>query len=210
MALKKEIKAGVIRRINECLYKSKDGRVGLPALQKECSEVPKSTFYRWVKKCQETPPSDVINSTKKEILKRAKKRSPRTSIKTAEKKMRNALPMTPAAATVASVGIETLDFMFEMNSLYEDVKLVREKAIKINNEGQEEVRNPKLLLDTIKVRKGLMDTLINSQRLLLDMNRMASIHNLILDTIAREAPEVFKLVVAKLEELDAEMGYSLH
>ena len=188
MSLDKALKAQVIKQIIKCLYDNSQGRSGLPTLQKSTSQVSKTTFYRWVNECLKNPPKKVVKQTEAEILKLAQRRSPRTSAKTAKKKLQKVFPITLCPETIASVGIDTLDFMFEMERLYSDVYLIRNRAVKINESGEEKVLNPKLLIDSIRARKGLLDTLINAQHLLMDMNRLARTHNMILDTVAQEAP----------------------
>jgi hypothetical protein len=87
--------------------------------------------------------------------------------------------------------------------------LARQRAVKVNENGNEKAINTKLLLDTVRTRKGLINTRISAHTLLLDMNRLARIHNFIFELVAELALQVFPEMVRRLEQFEQENGIKI-
>ena len=204
--LDKRLKARLIKDIQECIWSTETGEPDTSLIHLKYSQVPKSTRYRFIRSCLNNPPKEVIEQTKLDVQKQVKKRNPRLLPKTGLKKVKDELGFMPTAATISVIGIEKFNFQWEIHKLLNDSDLVRSKAIKANEDGSEKVINPKLLLQTIAIKKGLLDSQLNLQKALLDMDRTISIMTMILDTVADLAPEVFAIILGKLETLEAQLG----
>jgi hypothetical protein len=199
MASNKKLKAKIIQEIADLIQKNGIDDTDLKVVYEKYKEdVARSTFYRWAKSLSEKPTRRNINRVRKNYSDRKRKT-----------KLDDHLPIIPSNATIATVGVKTFDFVLEMSKLYKDVELARGKSVKIDEEGNEKVINPKLLLETVKSRRGLIDTRINAQTLLLDMNRLARIHNFIFELVAELAPQVFPEMVRRIEQFEQENGLKI-
>ncbi len=171
-------------------------------LEARFPDVPKATFWRWIKQVRDKQ-SDAPSRQK---IQAASKRV-RQVVEDVEE-VRGMLPATPAPAYMASKGAEaeaSINFLGRLNQLYEDAEKLREFSM--TPEGK--IKIPMFFSQSIKLRGDLLRTGITTLQEIYDLRMVQGFHDAIIEAIGEASPEVQKLVIDRLHRLNKERGITI-
>lgn len=118
------------------------------------------------------------------------------------------IPAAPSPAVVAQNGesaITGINFLGELNLLFQDALALREWSVR--REGDtERVVNPRMFDRAISRRLEILAMSIATQKALWDLQRMEAFYSTIIETIAGCAPEVGQEIQRRLVVLNVRLG----
>lgn len=151
-------------------------------------DVPRSTWYRYLKAAQASPIDVAVAQAKK-----ASKH----------------LPAAPSPAYIAEKPVEArknIDMMSRLESLYADAEMLRAYAMTPDGE---RIRVPTFFAQSIKLRADLLETALKAVQEVWDLQRMQRFYDTILDEIGNVDPELQRRIVERLQELNEKMGLTM-
>lgn len=160
-------------------------------------------FYRWVKKVQggEATPAEAKE----------------TAIRKARGATKKNLPAVPSPQAFLAAGARAdrnVDLMAMLYETFSDVKLIRDAAVIVNDDGTQKVKNFVQLDAMIKRRLDLTQTYISIFQEIYDLQRMREFYGEIQDIIVSEihplAPEVAARIIARLQALNDRESMTMH
>ena len=128
------------------------------------------------------------------------------------------LPAAPSPNYIAKTGengLQTLDFVAEIHSLYRDATMLRafSMADVVDKEtGEvlgEKIKNPVAFDKSIVRRADLLETAIKAVQEVWDLRTMQNFYETIIEEIGLESPEVQKRIMARLAELNSRVGMTM-
>ncbi|HEX5678714.1 MAG TPA: hypothetical protein VFX91_12180, partial [Alcanivorax sp.] len=159
------------------------------ALRKQFPNVPKATFYRWIKAVKQ-----LLGTDQQELTESA-----RYALEASDH-----LPVAPSPEYVAKTGANgksNMDFMQRLDQLYGDAELLREFGVR---DGK--VVSPKFFGQSINLRRSLLETALKAMAEVWDLRQMQAFYDVVLDEIAKESPECAQRILDRLRDLNAETG----
>jgi len=197
MAVSKQRKLEVRKAIARHLGKL--GSDGLTAVQKKYSDIPKRTFWYWVKQLKENPKPEDLRRAKKIITKKARDR------RINEDKL--PVPMQPGA--IAANGSQTVDFLLDYIALRNDANMMRAHAVRTDDDGKEQIRNIRLFNDSAKLRLSLLNTGIALKQDAFETERMQRMFDAIMRRLSERDSMFASQVLEDLEAIVREMGITV-
>ncbi len=202
---KNELRAQVIQELREAIKKY--GVEAAPKLIRErYPDVPRPTWYRWLKEVAASPMDIAIDTAKKAAKQ---------------------LPAAPSPSYLVDKPVEAragIDFMGRLERLYADAEklaydgeMLRDYSVvrTTDEDGNERTRikipaffsnSIKLRGDSIGLRASLLETAVKTIQQFYDLRRMQQFYDTILEEIAAESPEVAARITERLARLNSEMG----
>ena len=184
-------------------------------------EIGTATKWRMIKEAKEAdvPRPELINSRAK-LVQRARKLAPDARRVEAEAngttKIANQLPAAPSPNYIAKSGekgLQTLDFVAEIHSLYSDATMLRAFAISTvtgeDGATSEKIKNPAAFDKSIVRRAELLETAIKAVQEVWDLRTMQNFYETIIEEIGLESPEVQKRIMARLADLNGQRGFTM-
>lgn len=186
----------------------------------EFPNVPEPTKWRWIAEAKkaDVPRAELINSKAKLVQK--VKRIPKDDRRLESEEagttaITKHLPAGPSPAYIArtgEAGLQNLDFVAEIHSLYADAKMLRAFAVTMRQtEGGdvEAIKNPMIFDKSIARRADLLETAIKAVQEVWDLRTMQAFYETIIDEIGKESPEAQKRIMARLAELNGRVGMTM-
>ncbi len=182
-------------------------------------EVQISTKWRWIReaKAADVPRPELINAKAKLVqrVKKLPKNARRLESEAAgTEHITRHLPAAPSPHYIAKSGesgLQTLDFVAEIHSLYRDANLLRTFAMHStpNDDGTERIKNPATFDKSIVRRADLLETAIKAVQEVWDLRTMQNFYETIIDEIGLESPACQKRIMERLAALNAKAGMTL-
>jgi hypothetical protein len=126
------------------------------------------------------------------------------------------LPAAPSPSYIAKTGengLQTLDFVAEIHSLYRDATMLRAFAIATvtgeDGTTSERIKNPAAFDKSIVRRADLLETAIKAVQEVWDLRTMQNFYETIIEEIGVESPEVQKRIMARLADLNSRQGMTM-
>lgn len=159
------------------------------ALRKKYSNVPKTTFYRWIK-------------TTKNLMGTDSEELGDAALKALEAS--DHLPAAPSPSYIAKEGANgrsNLDFMQRLDNLYADAELLRDYGLR---DGK--LVSPKFFSQSINLRRTLLETALKAMSEVWDLRQMQAFYDTVVEEVAKESPETAQRILERLRNLNAETG----
>jgi len=207
----RENRAEVLRAIADHL--ATQGPVGWEAVQARFSDVPQTTFWRWVREVKASPPPPKLLEAACERLHRISCIRPPPAA-SGERPPPSAdtpnpgryIPVPPATvARNGDMAVAGMNFLAELDGLLNDAKALRDWSVRCEG-GMERVVNPRMLDRAIGRRLELLTTTMAVTKDLWDLRRMEAFYSSIVEEVAAEAPDCARRIQQRLADLDAKMG----
>jgi hypothetical protein len=171
-------------------------------LESRFSDVPKATFWRWIKdvrdKQSDSPSRQKLQAANKKIKK----------VVEDVREVGGMLPATPSPAYLSSKGAEgeaSMNFLGRLNLLYAEAEKLRDYSL--NSEGG--IRMPMYFHNSIKLRRDILQTGLSTLQEIYDLRKVQEIHDAILEAIGEVSPDVQRKVIDRLRRLDRERGITI-
>lgn len=194
MPRRSDKKDTAIQEIREAV-KTHGEAVGLKLMRERYSDVPRSTWKRWL---------DELALSPKEVAVRE------------AKGVAAHLPAAPSPAYIAEKPVEArrnIDFMTRLEDLYADAEMLRAYAVTkgYDVEGNEitKIKVPTYFAQSIKLRSDLLDNAVRTIQQVYDLKRQQAFYDAILDEIAAESPDVARRITERLARLNNELGMTV-
>lgn len=191
MARRSDKKETALQEIREAV-KTHGEAVGLKLMRERYSDVPRSTWKRWM--------DELCMSPKEKAVREAKTAAAH-------------LPAAPSPAYLAEKPVEArrnIDFMTRLEDLYHDAELLRAYAVVkgYDTDGNEvsKIKMPTFFAQSIKLRADLLDNAVRTIQQVYDLRRQQAFYDAILDEIAAESPDVAHRITERLARLNNELG----
>lgn len=184
-------------------------------------DVAEPTKWRWIRaaKSADVPRPELINARAKLVQ---KVRKIATDDRTKEMRENGTeaiakhLPAVPSPNYIAKhgeAGLQTLDFVAEIHSLYSDARMLRAFGIaQAKDEAGndiEKIKNPAAFDKSIVRRANLLETAIKAVQEVWDLRQMQAFYETVIEEIGRESPEAQRRIMVRLAELNARTGMTL-
>lgn len=124
-----------------------------------------------------------------------------------------AAPSPHYIAKTGEAGLQTLDFVAEIHSLYRDANMLRAFAISnvVAEDGttSEKIKNPAAFDKSIVRRADLLETAIKAVQEVWDLRTMQNFYETIIEEIGRESPEAQRRIMERLAVLNSKTGMTM-
>lgn len=185
-------------------------------------EVSEQTKWRWIReaKAADVPRPELINARAK-LVQKVKKLPKDARRQEAEDngtaKIARQLPAAPSPAYIAKSGehgLQTLDFVAEIHTLYRDANMLRAFAMApvVDDAGVvtgEKIKNPVAFDKSIVRRADLLETAIKAVQEVWDLRTMQNFYETIIDEIGIESPECQRRIMERLAVLNSRAGMTM-
>ncbi len=208
MAASKELKEQAQKEISALLEKyGKDGDFGT-LYKKYSDEVPKSTFYRWVRSISASgvPAQKALRKAKKRVVRKAKKKNIKTKPELSlvvSQEVVEVLPMVPDASDIAGVSLT------EMSRKLSWCMSELERIIEYSKSKDGSIRNAKMMMQAIEGIRRTIDSTTRLMEMLWDIRRTEQFHTAIFNRLKARDPEFVELILADLKQINADWGIQL-
>lgn len=191
------------------------------AVLDEFPDIQVSSKWRWIRaaKAADVPKPQLINARAKLIQKVKKLPPDARTIEAREngtERIAKHLPASPRPEYIArtgEAGMQTLDFVAEIHTLYSDANKLRAYALSIgkdeNGETVEKIKNPAAFDKSIVRRANLLETAIKAVQEVWDLRTMQAFYETIIEEIGKESPEAQRRIMARLAELNSKSGMTM-
>ena len=191
------------------------------AVLDEFPDIQVSSKWRWIRaaKAADVPKPQLINARAKLIQKVKKLPPDARTIEARENgteriaKHLSASPRPEYIARTGEAGMQTLDFVAEIHTLYSDANKLRAYALSIgkdeNGETVEKIKNPAAFDKSIVRRANLLETAIKAVQEVWDLRTMQAFYETIIEEIGKESPEAQRRIMARLAELNSKSGMTM-
>lgn len=194
MARKSDKKETALQEIREAV-KTHGETVGLKLMRERYSDIPRSTWKRWM---------DELCLSPMEVAKREAKGAAAH------------LPAAPAPAYIAENPVEArrnIDFMSRLESLYEEAEMLRDYSVAKGQDADgntvKKIKIPTYFAQSIKLRSDLLEGAVRTIQQVYDLQRMQRFYDSVLEEIAAESPEVALRITERLARLNGELGMTI-
>jgi hypothetical protein len=184
-------------------------------------DIPVATKWRWIReaKAADVPKPQLINA--KAALVQKVKKLPKDARRVESEEagtqhITKQLPAAPSPAYIARTGesgLQTLDFVAEIHSLYRDASMLRAFAIKAvqgeDGTTTEKILNPAAFDKSIVRRADLLETAIKAVQEVWDLRTMQNFYETIIEEIGKESPEVQRRIMERLAVLNSKTGMTM-
>lgn len=166
---------------------------GLSSLRDKYQSVPKASWHRWVKSVK-----TMVGHIDQKTMRLDE--SAAIALEASEH-----LPAAPSPDYITTSGRASgnLDFMRELERLYEDAEKLRTFAM---DEKTGRIKLPKYLAQSINLRNGLLQTTLKAMQEVWDLRRMTEFYDAVINAVAEESPECAGRIMERLKKLNAETG----
>jgi hypothetical protein len=100
------------------------------------------------------------------------------------------------------------DFLREINNLYSDALMLRDYATTKDAAGAERIKNPVFFTAALNQRKNIIQTGIQAQQEVFDLNRIQEMLDAMFQAVLEEAPEAAAKVMGRWEQLNNRFGFN--
>lgn len=183
-----------IQAIND--IKSNIAEYGIDAgprlARKNYTEVPRSTWYKWLEDAKASPIERSI---------------------AAAKKAAKHLPVSPPPEYMSERPVESrknINYMAQIDALMSDANMLREYSMGKNARGEEVIRSAKIFDRSISLRIGVLESAVKTLSQIYEFKRMQHFYDMIVEEIMKESPETAERIVARLQELDNVTGITIN
>lgn len=184
--------------------------------------IPDPTKWRWIRMAKEAdvPRPELVNA-KARIIQRVKKLPKNARAVEAEEngtqRIAKQLPAAPSPAYIARSGengLQNLDFVAEIHSLYRDASMLRAYAMKTRTDPEtgeqvEVINNPAAFDKSIVRRADLLETAIKAVQEVWDLRTMQNFYETIIAEIGEESPECQRRIMTRLADLNSRQGMTM-
>ena len=191
-----------------------------PVLQSH-PDIGEATKWRWIREAKtvDVPKPQLINAKAKLVQK--VKNLPKDARRVEAEEngtttIARQLPAAPSPNYIAKTGesgLQTLDFVAEIHSLYRDATMLRAFAIStvVDADGatMEKIKNPAAFDKSIVRRADLLETAIKAVQEVWDLRTMQNFYETIIDEIGIESPECQRRIMARLADLNSKVGMTM-
>lgn len=195
MARKSDKKETALQEIREAV-KTHGEAVGLKLMRERYSDVPRSTWKRWMDQLCLSPAEVAIREAKKAA---------------------DHMPAAPSPQYLAERPVEArrnLDFMARLEELYQEAEMLRDYSTGTATDAAgntfKKIKIPTYFAQSIKLRSDLLEGAVRTIQQVYDLQRMQRFYDVILEEIAAESPEVAQRITERLARLDAEIGMTVN
>lgn len=204
-----EVKEEILQAIRE--HTAKHGQREYMAIRSRWPEYldgpPRSAeerrFYRLVREAREAGPAPA--EAKADAIRRARG---------ATKKHLPAVPSPSAFIAKGADADRAVDIMGMLHVTLRDVMLMRDQAVKVDEEGNEKIRNLVQMDTSIKRRLDLVNTFLSVFQEVYDLHRMRQFYDEIIAIIVEEIhplePEVSARIMERLKALNDREVMTIH
>lgn len=205
MAVSKERKAQAHQEIFDLLEKYGKTYDFGPTYKNYADEVPRSTFYRWVRAIEATgaPIQKAMRKAKKRVKTKSKKHNTtdkKELSKIIAKEAIEVMPIVPDAKTIIGVSLE------EMNLKLADCIREMDAVIGHSKTADGKIKNPRLLVQGVEVMRRIIDS---SNKLIAsswERKRMQQYLDILFSLLEEVDPVVATEFVARLKQKNIDMG----
>lgn len=179
------------------------------------------TMWRWLRIAKQADVSkpQLINA-KQRIKKKLQETGPTDrdieASQNGTTKIAQHLPAAPTPNYIArtgEVGMQNLDFVAEIHTLYADAKKLRDFSVASSTDEHgvttERIKNPNAFDRSILRRAGILETAIKAVQEVWDLRTMQNFYETIIDEIGKESPEVQQRIMVRLAELNSKQGMTM-
>lgn len=179
------------------------------------------TMWRWLRIAKQADVSkpQLINA-KQRIKKKLQETGPTDrdieASQNGTAKIAQHLPAAPTPNYIArtgEVGMQNLDFVAEIHTLYADAKKLRDFSVASSTDEHgvttERIKNPNAFDRSILRRAGILETAIKAVQEVWDLRTMQNFYETIIDEIGKESPEVQQRIMVRLAELNSKQGMTM-
>lgn len=182
-----------------------------------------ATKWRLIReaKAADVPKPQLINA-KAKLIQRAKKLPKDARAVEAEEngttKIAKQLPAAPSPNYIAKsgeAGLQTIDFVAEIHSLYRDASMLRAFSMSdvVDKESGEvigeRIKNPAAFDKSIVRRADLLETAIKAVQEVWDLRTMQNFYETIIEEIGSESPECQRRIMERLAVLNSRQGLTM-
>ena len=171
-------------------------------LEAKFHDVPKATLWRWIKQVRDK----AADAPSRQKLQAASKRVQK--VVEGVREAGGVLPATPSPSYLAAKGAEaeaSINFLGRINQLYTDAEKLR--TYSLNADGN--IRIPLFFLQSIKVRRDLLQTGLATLQEVYDLRQVQAMHDAIIEAVGEVSPEVQRRVIERLHKLNRERGITI-
>lgn len=184
-------------------------------------DVPEATKWRWIReaKAADVPRPELINARAKLVQKVKKLPKDARRVEAEDNgttTIARQIPAAPSPAYIArtgEAGLQTLDFVAEIHTLYRDATMLRAFAIATatNEDGEtvERIKNPAAFDKSIVRRADLLETAIKAVQEVWDLRTMQNFYETIIEEIGLESPECQRRIMERLAVLNSRQGMTM-
>ncbi len=185
-------------------------------------DVPEPTKWRWIReaKSADVPRPELINARAKLVQKVKKLPKDARRMEAEEngtERIAKQIPAAPSPAYIArtgEAGLQTLDFVSEIHTLYRDANMLRAFAVSAVTDEDgvvtgEKIKNPAAFDKSIVRRADLLETAIKAVQEVWDLRTMQNFYETIIDEIGRESPECQRRIMERLAVLNSKTGMTM-
>lgn len=204
----------IIDACRECLQLDGD-RNDWQAVRLRWPDVPKSTFFRLLEVARKQIEGAAIGSESPHALRNAQAKIRRVidSPKRLTERVKVHLPTAPSPSVVADMDAEqrarTFDFMRYFHAVVRDADMMRNKSVRVNDDGTEALANPMLMDLSIRRRLQVMETYMQSMEQLYNLERIQELYRLVIDEVGKADAGVQRAILARLRELNNQRGLTM-
>lgn len=185
-------------------------------------DVPEATKWRWIReaKSADVPRPELINARAK-LVQKVKKLPKDARRQEAEDNgttvIARQIPAAPSPSYIArtgEAGLQTLDFVAEIHTLYRDANMLRAFSVGVVTDEAgvitgEKIKNPAAFDKSIVRRADLLETAIKAVQEVWDLRTMQNFYETIIEEIGRESPEAQRRIMERLAVLNSKTGMTM-
>ncbi len=187
-----------------------------PGVMAQFPEIPKPTFWRWVKELKKEVPAEPELASARKKLKSVEEGAKILRHEEAKASgvghIAKDLPAAPSPAYVSREGaraMANLDFTAEIGRLYSDAEALRTYSVTKDDAGNERIKNPLTFDRSVARRVSILETGLKALQELWDLRMMQSFYDSIIAEIGAESPEVQQRILKRLAELNQRTGMTM-
>ena len=185
--------------------------------------VHEQTLWRWIREVRTRPhvPPRLIDAAVEQIAARTdgvldQRQAEASAAGLAE--ITRDIPAGPSPAYLAKSGargLQNIDFMVELKSLYADGQMLRQYAMKVvtdpnTGEQTEAIKNPAAFEKSIQRRASILDTALKAMGEIWDLRMQQQFYETIIDEIGKADPAVQRRILDRLAVLNQRTGMTLN
>jgi hypothetical protein len=203
-------KAEILNAISKHL--ALKGPTDWPELMAKYPDVSRATFYRYIKEVREGIEKQAVEQGPASLRLAQKRIKASVAPQQTTKQIKARLPASPSPAVIAEIGSvaqPVFNFFAYFNQLVADQEMVRNAAVRKNEDGTETLKNP-VMMDRNNSRKlQIIETWLHSQELVWNYEKLQELYRLVIDEVGKADPDVQQNILVRLRELDNKRGITI-
>jgi transposase-like protein len=177
--------------------------------------VSRATFFRWIREAKEKMEGAAAKqgNAALQITQRRIRSQVEIAPERVQREIKAQLPAAPSPAVIASNSSElvreTFNFMAFFHDIVGDAAMVREAAVTRNEDGTVRLKNPHLMDKSLQRRLSIIETYLHSIETIYNVERMQELYHLIIEEVGKVSPELQRVILVKLRELNNRRGLTM-